>query len=145
MSIVLIGEAVCVNCVDFFHDSIILKFIIGFCRKKNSCRFCASRRFGKSPAAGKVLPEGSESLPPPEKCFPKVRKISRRWKSASRRFGKSPAAGKVLPESSESLPPPEKCFPKIRKVSRRRKSASRKFGKLSATWKILLLAAKYTI
>jgi hypothetical protein len=91
---------------------------------------------GRRIPVGFVLPEDSESVPPPEKCLPKHRKVSRRRESASRSIGKSPAAGKVLPEGSESLPPPEKCFPKVRKVSRRRKSASRRFGKSPAAGKV---------
>ena len=93
-----VGEAVCVDCIDLFHDVMNLDICNRFmCRKKISCRLGASRSIGKSPAAGKVFSEASESLPPPGKCFPKHRKVSRRRKSASRGFGKCPATGKILP------------------------------------------------
>ena len=83
------------------------------------------------------FPETSENLNAAEKCFPKLRKVPMRRKSASRNFGKSQYDEKVFPETSENLSATGKCFPKLRKIPARRESASRNFGKPQRDRKVL--------
>ena len=88
-------------------------------------------------SAKNTFPEASGNALPTFKCFPNLRKTSRRRKSTFRTFGKPRADGKTLSETSGSSAAAEKHFPKLREAPRRRKNAFRNFGKLRGGGKTL--------
>ena len=105
--------------------------------KRKQPGFFLSPAFSSSHSLNGYFSETSENLNAAEKCFPKLRKVPMRRKSASRNFGKSQRGGKVLPETSESPNTAGKCFPELRKVPIRRESAFRNFGKSQYGGKVL--------
>jgi len=97
--------------------------------KRKQPGFFLSPAFSSSYSLNGYFSETSENLNAAEKCFPKLRKVPMRRKSASRNFGKSQYDEKVFPETPENLSATERCFPKLRKISAQRKETSRNFGR----------------
>ena len=96
-------------------------------------------------SAKNTFPEASGNAPPTFKCFPNLRKTSRRRKSTFRTFGKPRADEKMLSETSGSSAAAEKRFPKLREAPRRQKSTFRNFGKLRGGGKALSEATEYLL